>query len=268
LHIDFCPLLRLLAVSSFKHVGFLCGLVVGATISVDGAELDTVLARHMEAIGGSEAVSRLNSLKASGTVLISDQRAPFELWAAFPNKLRIESLIGNRVLVQSYDGKRPPWQWFPETLYAIPEEMEPEVAREFVSDADFNGPLVNHRGKGHQLELVNRETLDGREAFRIRVVERSGLESTLAIDAESYLVVRRSGVRRGGGASIDLDTYYLDYRDVSGVLLPHRYEVYRGTTLVRTVIIQTLEGNRRIPSAVFELPDGPDPVAARVEAEG
>ena len=81
-------------------------------------------------------------------------------------------------------------------------------------------------------------------------------------------MVCRSGLREGGGASINLDTYYLDYREVAGVLLPHRYEVYRGTTLVRTVLIQAIVANRRIPSAVFALPNGPDPVAARVEAEG
>lgn len=243
-------------------------LFLGITGPAGGADLQNVLARHLEAIGGAGAVGRVNSLKASGTVLVGRQRAPFELWAAFPNRLRIESLIGDRVFVQSYDGKRAPWQWFPESLYALPEEMAPEVAREFISDADFHGPLVNHRGKGHQLELAGLETVDGREVYRVSITERSGLESIMIIDAETFLVVSRSGVREGGGASIDLDTYYLDYREVAGVLFPHRYEVYRGTTLVRTVLIQPMEANRRIPSAVFELPDGPDPVAARVEAEG
>jgi len=209
----------------------------------------------------------MNSLKASGVLLVGRQRAPFELWAAFPNRLRIESRIGNRIFVQSYDGNNPPWQWFPETIYAQPEEMDPEIAREFISDADFNGPLINHRGKGHQLVLDGVEMMDGREVYRIRIVERTGLESYICIDAETWLVVCRSGVRQGGGASIDLDTYYLDYRTVAGVLLPHRFEVYRGTTLVRTVLIQSMEGNNRIPLAVFTQPNGPDPVAARVEVE-
>ena len=209
----------------------------------------------------------MNSLKASGVLLVGRQRAPFELWAAFPNKLRVESRIGKRIFVQSYDGTNPPWEWFPETIYALPEEMGPEIAREFVSDADFNGPLINHRGKGHRLDLVGVEMMDGREVYRITMVEITGLESELCIDAETWLVVCRSGVRQGGGALIDLDTYYLDYRAVAGVLLPHRFEVYRGTTLVRTVLIQSMEGNNRIPSAVFTPPDGPDPVAARIATE-
>lgn len=253
--------------SGFKAVCFLFVLVVWMAGFARGTDLQNVLDQHLEAIGGAEAVARMNSLKASGTVLIGRERAPFELWAAFPNKLRIESMIEDRVFVQSYDGNNEPWEWFPETFYDLPEEMSFESAREFVSDADFNGPLVNHRGKGHRLVLEGLETVDGNEVFRVSIHERSGLASSMLVDAESFLVVCRSGVREGGGASIDLDTYYLDYREVAGVQLPHRFEVYRGTTLVRTILIQSIEANRRLPSAVFALPNGPDPVSARAEAE-
>lgn len=252
--------------------GFKAGLIFFILVTcmagtVRGSDLQTLLDRHLEAIGGAEAVSRMNSLKATGMILVGRERARFELWAAFPNKLRLESRIGDRIFVQSYDGNNEPWEWFPETMYDLPEEMAFESAREFISDADFSGPLVHHRGKGHKLIMEGLETVDGNEVFRVRVNERSGLISSFLIDAENFLIVRRSGQREGGGASIDLETYYLDYREVSGVLLPHRYEVYRGTTLVRTVLIQSIEANRRIPSAVFAMPNGPDPIAARMEAE-
>lgn len=231
------------------------------------AELDEILVKHLDAVGGATAVARLNSVRSSGVVLITGQRVPFELWSAFPNKLRIESSIRERIYVQCYDGSNPPWQWFPETIYSIPEELTDEAAAEFISDSDFNGPLVNHRGKGHELIFEGKFSHDALEVYRIELVEKTGHRSIILLDAETYLIVRRSGVRRGGGAAIELDTYYLDYREVAGVLLPHRYEVYRGTTLVRTTLIQSLEGNVRIPPAVFRLPDGPDPVRARIEVE-
>jgi hypothetical protein len=231
------------------------------------SELDLVLRKHLAAVGGEMTVARLNSVKSSGVVLISGQRVPFELWSAFPNRLRVESSIGDRIYVQCYDGSGPPWQWFPESIYSIPEELSGEAAVEFISDSDFHGPLINHRGKGHELTLEGRSSVDARDAYRIALVEKTGLKSIILLDAETYLIVRRSGLRRGAGAAIELDTYYLDYREVAGVLLPHRYEVYRGTTLVRTTLIQKLEGNVKIPPAVFRLPDGPDPVRARIEAE-
>jgi hypothetical protein len=254
--------------NSFKGLAWWGFLLLVSTAQGTVLDLDAILARHLEAMGGAQAVGRLNTLKASGVVLISRQRAPYELWAAFPNRLRIESRIGERILVQSYDGRNPPWEWFPETEFSIPVEMNADAAREFVSDADFTGPLVNHRGKGHELTLEGEETLNGRKVYRLRLVERVGLESSLLIDAESFLVVCRSGLRKGGGAMIHLDTYFLDYREVAGVMQAHRFEVYRDTTLVRTVLVQSMEGNPSIPPAVFGLPEGPDPVRARIEVEG
>ncbi len=253
--------------NSFNWCVFTFFLLARGLGGLAASELDEILTRHVDAVGGATAVARLSSVRSSGVVLISGQRVPFELWAAFPNKLRVESSIRERIYVQCYDGSHPPWQWFPETIYSIPEELADEAAAEFISDSDFNGPLVNHRGKGHELTLEGKISNDGGEAYRVSLVEKTGLRSIILLDAETYLIVRRSGVRRGGGAAIELDTYYLDYREVAGVLLPHRYEVYRGTTLVRTTLIQNLEGDVRIPPAVFRLPDGPDPVRARIEAE-
>ncbi|RKX36335.1 MAG: hypothetical protein DRP71_00040 [Verrucomicrobia bacterium] len=252
---------------SFTWFVFFLSLPVQGLNSLSASEMDLILQKHLDAVGGASAIARLNSIRSSGVVLISSQRVPFEFWAAFPNKLRIESSIGERIHVQCYDGVNPPWQWFPETIYSIPEELADEVAVEFISDSDFNGPLINHQGKGHELTLEGKTSNDAREVYRIALIEKTGLKSTILVDAETYLIVRRSGVRRGGGTAIELDTYYLDYRNVAGVLLPHRYEIYRGTTLVRTTLIQSLEGNVRIPPAVFRLPDGPDPVRARIEAE-
>jgi hypothetical protein len=253
--------------NSFNRCVFSLFLLARGLGGLAASELDEILAKHLDAVGGATAVARLNSVRSSGVVLISGQRVPFELWAAFPNKLRIETSVDERIYVQCYDGSHPPWQWFPETIYSIPEELSDEAAAEFISDSDFDGPLVNHRGKGHRLTLEGKITHDAGEVYRISLVEKTGLRSIILLDAETYLILRRSGVRRGGGAAIELDTYYLDYREVAGVLLPHRYEVYRGTTLVRTTLIQKLEGNVKIPPAVFRLPDGPDPVRARIEAE-
>jgi hypothetical protein len=254
-------------VKSFTWILFFSILAAFFLKNASSSELEVILRKHLEAVGGEMAVARLNSVKSSGVVLISGQRVPFELWSAFPNKLRVESSIGDRIYVQCYDGSNPPWQWFPESIYSIPEELPDEAAVEFISDSDFNGPLINHRGKGHELTLEGKISNDARDAYRLVLVEKTGLRSIFQLDAESYLIVRRSGMRKGAGAAIELDTYYLDYRQVSGVLLPHRYEVYRGTTLVRTTLIQSLNGNVRIPPAVFQLPDGPDPVRARIEVE-
>jgi hypothetical protein len=254
-------------VNSFTRILFSLFLAAFFLRNATSSELDVILGKHLEAVGGEMAVASLNSVRSSGAVLIGGQRVPFELWSAYPNKLRIESSIDDRIYVQCYDGSNPPWQWFPESIYSIPEELPDEAAVEFISDSDFNGPLINHRGKGHKLTLEGKISNDGRDAYRILLVEKTGLRSIILLDAESFLVARRSDVRRGAGAAIELDTYYLDYREVAGVLLPHRYEVYRGTTLVRTTLIQRLEGNVRIPPAVFQLPDGPDPVRARIEAE-
>ena len=80
--------------SSFKVLAWWGFLILVLTVQGADLDLDAILARHREAIGGTQALGRLNTLKASGIVLISRQRAPYELWAAFPNRLRIESTIG------------------------------------------------------------------------------------------------------------------------------------------------------------------------------
>ena len=161
--------------------------------------MDGILQEHLKAVGGKDSVARLNSVKSSGVVLISGQRIPFELLAAFPNKLRVESSIGERTYVQGYDGSSLPWQWFPETIYSIPEEFSGDAAVELINDPDFNGPLINPKGKGHELTFEGKTSIDARKVYQIGLEDKVGVKSTILLNAETYLIIRRSGVRRGAG---------------------------------------------------------------------
>jgi hypothetical protein len=178
--------------------------------------------------------------------------APITIEKKRPRRSRMELSVEGMTGVQAFDGTRA-WGIPPggRKAEALPEEM----ARDLATRADIEGPLVDHEAKGHKLELAGREALDGREAYKIKVVLKTGEVEHVWLDAQSFLELRSEARRVVRGSALELETRFSDYREVGGVLWPHRIESGpKGRSERQVITFSRIEVDPKLDDDRFAMP--------------
>jgi outer membrane lipoprotein-sorting protein len=136
-----------------------------------------------------------------------------------PGKQRMEFTLQGMTGVQAFDGERA-WSVMPFMGKKDPEAASEEDSRLQKEDADFDGPLFDWKQKGHTIELVGKEQVEGADAFKLKVTKKNGNVDFYYLDAETYLTVKQEGKRRRQGTEIEGETIFSDYKDVGGYMMP------------------------------------------------
>lgn len=240
-----------------KSLGLLLGLALAGALpmGVRAETLDSLIARHVEARGGTERLEAIRTVRMSGRAIAGPGREALvtrEVWP--PGRIRTEFAFQGVTAVYACDGSRC-WSVAPLSGSFEAELMSEADASIAIEQADILGPLVDWKAKGHSVELLGRETIDGREAFKLRLNLSGGGVQTDYLDAESALLVRRETTRTLGGRTLDLETTFSDFRPVGGVMFPHSIKSgAKGRPDVLEVIVEEAELNQPADEARFEMP--------------
>jgi hypothetical protein len=207
----------------------LCVLLAEVALSGQAPALPNardLVDRHVAAIGGEAAFKALKSLRLRGRFEITGQSisAEFEQLAARPDRLLLRADIpGVGHTEQGYDGKVG-WSIDPQ---AGPKLLKGRELDETIADADFDGPLhVPERIK--ELTTTARTQFDGRDAYKVKVVLRSGVEQDEYFDAETGFEIGWEANRETQLGVLPTTAILRDYKKFGPVMQP--------TTLVQKML--------------------------------
>lgn len=235
----------------------LAAIVLGLASTVPApAQLGADIARrHAERAG--RKLAQLESLYAEGRTFIGSEVVPFKSWSMRPNKLKVESAVGARRVVQCFDGVHEPWLSHTELRGGAPQRMTPGDARDFIGNADFDGPLVNPAAKGHTVDYAGEEEVNGSRAFKLLLMNERDDVSFFWVDVRTHEIVKRLVYRVINGQRTTVETFFRDFRSVGGVPQPHRIETRAGERTLYVMLIDRMEANpRRWPKDLFSPPEG------------
>lgn len=230
-------------------------LVALLTLAVSGqAQLGHEIARKHAARAG-EKLAALTALRVEGRTFINTEVVPFTLVAQRPNRLRVESFTPLRRVVQVYDGEHPPWISHSEAKGGLAQDMSAGDAKEFIANADFDGPLVDFAAKGYSVDYAGEEKIDGRTAYKLLLMSKTDDIFFLCVDAENHEVLKRTAYRVSGEKRTAVDTFFKDFREVGGVLQPHRIETVANGRTLYIMLVDRMEPNPPvIPPETFARP--------------
>jgi len=121
-----------------------------------------------------------------------------------------------------------------------------------MEQADIEGPLVDWKAKGHQVELAGREVLGGRDAYKLKVTLKSGAVRYDYIDVKTHYQVRTDSTRQIRGQAVQLETTFRAHKRASGVLFPGEIEVAAvGRPQELRVVVDKIEVNPPLSDARF-----------------
>ena len=217
--------------------------------------VDEIVARHVEARGGGEKLRAIHSLRFTGRAESADGRDAIVVHEIKrPGRVRTEFTLQGMTGVYAYDGEDG-WRVAPFRGIFEPEPMPEENEKLAEERADVDGVLVDWKAKGHKVELAGRESVGGREAFKLEVTLENGAVYYVYVDAESYLRVRTDTTQELAGHTVTIETTYGDHKAVDGVIFPHTIETgARDRPGHLRMIVEQVEINPSIDDARFEMP--------------
>jgi len=241
----------------------LVGLIAGAWLATPAPAqtVDELIAKANEARGGLEKMKAVQSVRMKGKMTMGPGlEAPLTIEMKRPRNARMEFTIQGMTGVQAYDGQQA-WGISPMGSKQ-PEPMPAEMAKELDNQADIDGPLVDYKAKGHQVELVGKEKVEGSDAWKLKVTLKTGDVQHIYLDADSHLEIRTESKRTIRGSEVELESTIGDYKEVGGLLWPHSIQSgAKGRPEKQSFAFESIEVNPALDDARFKMP-APKPVEA------
>jgi outer membrane lipoprotein-sorting protein len=221
--------------------------------------VDQILAKHYEAIGGKDAWKGLQGMKQTGKMSMAGMEAPFTVYNKRPNKLRVEFEIQGMKGMQVFDGTDG-WMVMPFMGSNDPQPLPKEALEQMISDADIEGVLIDPTTKGHKVELVGQEDLEGTPVHHLRVTLKSGNVIDFFLDSEHFVTLQTTAKADFQGTEIEVTSKLSNYKPVGGLMLPHSLSTTNPMG-EQVMTIDTVEINPSIDDALFAKPAAAPPGA-------
>ncbi|MCB0638796.1 MAG: hypothetical protein KDC54_19340 [Lewinella sp.] len=238
-----------------KRIFFLLVLSVSclAVQAQDAPSVDEILDQYFENIGGKAQWEALNSMKMTGKMFGQGMEFPGVLCMQRPNLQRLEIDIQGKQLVQAYDGETA-WWINPfmggEEAQPMPAEMAEEVTKE-----EFEDDFLNYKEKGHTVEYVGTEEVEGAECYVLKLTKASGDVEYHLFDTEYMIpIVQRTPIEEGPMKGQMAETSMSDYQEVDGLMMPYYIATKVNGQVVQAITIETIELNPDFESSVFAYP--------------
>ncbi len=217
---------------------------------------DDVVAKILAARGGLVKIKAVQSQRITGTISFApDAEGPFFVEFKRPGKMHMEFTIENMTMVRIYDGKSGAWVSNPFIGKTGFEPMSGEEMKSIDEESDFDGPLVDSKAKGNQIEFVGKEQIDGRDAYRLKLTTKSGNVRHYLYDATSFLLLKWEGKRSTQGEERPVESFFHDHRDVQG--LKFAFEIVSispGSGSQQRIVVEKIELNPNLDEARFSQP--------------
>jgi outer membrane lipoprotein-sorting protein len=237
------------------RLSIICIAALSMAVLAQAQTAEEVIAKSLEVQGGVAAMKAINTAVAKGTISIVQMgiELPFTRYQKRPNKTYTESDFQGMKIIQACDGTTA-WMLNPFMGSEDPQEMPEDMAAYTLRDADFDGPFVDMKQKGHTVELVGKETIDGKECFNLKLTYKDGFSTFLYFDAATYLPIMTKGEAPSGvGGSAEVITKLSDYRKVGTFTIPFKIEQnFGGQEMV--IQITDYKMDESIDDALFVMP--------------
>jgi outer membrane lipoprotein-sorting protein len=217
---------------------------------------DEIVEKALEARGGVAKLKAVLSERITGHITFArGEEGIFVVELKRPLKMHAEISVEGQKIIRIYDGQSSGWMINPflETKDAQP--MSSEDLKNISDESDFDGPLVDYRTKGNQIELAGKETLDDKPVYRLKVTNKNGDVRFYFLDASSFLLVKWEGVRKSGEQQLPWESYFSDFQEVHGMRFPFRIDQGSpGTEIKQTLIAKKIEIDPQIDDSRFAKP--------------
>jgi hypothetical protein len=225
------------------------------TCGVAAQTAEELVAKNIQAKGGIDKIKAIHSLKMTGKLQQGSLTILLRSDTMAPTFTRQMVTIQGMTQIQAYDGTGG-WQINPFQGRKDPERLGEDDTRDLQDDSDFYGPLVDYQSKGNTVEYLGHDTVDGDDAYRLKITLKNGDIFYYFLDPDTYLEIRTEKQEFIRGSVRETFNELGSYKKVNEVYYPFAIESgSKGSPNDRAKItVEKIEANVQIEASEFTMP--------------
>jgi hypothetical protein len=230
-----------------KIIKLFLPIIILASVHFANAQTaDEIINKYVEAIGGKDKLSQVNSVYLEGIANVMGNDNPYSVSILNGKGFKYEAEFNGQKFIQVYTDSSG-WMLNPfagGTMEAMPDEVY-KAGREQVY---ATGALFDYATKGNKVELQGKEN----GTYKLKVTSTGGTESTYYIDASTYYITKAVRKSEMQGQMIDLTVTFSDYKKTDfGILYPYTQESDLGGNFSFKNTVKTIQINKKIDPSIF-----------------
>jgi zinc protease len=216
----------------------------------NGVSAETVMANHVKAIGGEDAVNTIKTLKIDYDMTMQGMNIIVRNMFKAPNKTKSEIIVpqmNNAVMQTSvFDGSKGGMK---------SQGQEIPVDEDGSKELNIEGKLVpelTYAKLGVKSKLLGIKKENGQDVYVIEATYPTGKVLTIMYDVQTNLKLKESYIESTPQGDFNITQSFMDYKAVNGVMIPHKVSQQQGPQLM-DMILNSTEVNKPITDDTFKL---------------
>ena len=224
---------------------------------------DEIIANYFENTGGMDAWKAMTGMKMTAKVNQGGMEIPLEIYQlADGRQMTVINFQGKELKQGVFDGES---LWSTNFMTMKAEKSDAEQTANFKLNAnDFPDSFMDYKEKGYTVELMGKETIDGAETFKIKLVKEpitvdGNKEDDISyyfFDTENFVPIAvQSEIKSGPAKGQISETTMSDYQEVDGIYFP--FSIAQGVKggQSQPITVETIELNPTVEDSAFSFPE-------------
>jgi hypothetical protein len=225
-----------------------------AVVSAQAQSADEVIQKYSANMGGLEAFNKITSAKMTGTFSSQGQDFPLTTQIINGKAMRTDVDVMGQSVTNCYNNAKG-WKINPYQGVLTATEVTGNELSDFKVQSSLANQLMDYKARGHLVEMLGEETVEGIKTFKIKLTNKDdGKATTYFIATADYTLIKSATDRTIQGQEMEVESYYSDLKEIGGV----KFFMARSSRLegqeFQNIKFEKIELNVAIDEKIFEMP--------------
>jgi hypothetical protein len=238
-------------------------MMMAFALPTQAQTVDEIINNYFENIGGIEKLRSVKGVKMTAKLNQQGMEIPLEiLQLSDGRQMTTINLQGKEIKQGVFDGEI---LWSHNFMTMKAEKSDSEATYNFkLNSNDFPDSFLDYKEKGYTVELLGKETIDGAETFKIKLIKEpimvdGNKEEDISFyffDTENFVpIAMQAEVKSGPGKGMTSEVTFSDYQEVEGMYFPFSMTQGVKGQPGAPITIDTISLNPEVTEGAFAFPD-------------
>lgn len=190
----------------------ICLLLILFGSFAQAQNLDEIIKKHIDAVGGLDSWNKLKSLRMECSMIQGggEIKITFSQIDKVSMRQDIEAVgMKGYSIITMKEG----WSFMPFQGQTKPEAMTADELQVAQDDLGIKDEFITYKELGKKIEFLGKDDFEGMECYKIKMTDPHGQETTYYLDTDSYYVIKQVDKITANGKEMENTTTFSNLKN-------------------------------------------------------